>query len=149
MGGPMAAPMGFAGSGPRPKVRNALLVFFMPMIIIFGGAVVAGILAAAINPMLGLIALPAYIFGIGYIYYSIISMSNELKAITQNPEFGWWKLFIPILNIIFMLSDVPNEVARAKQMMGVPKPARGVIVYFFLFTYALAADLNDIAQPGG
>jgi hypothetical protein len=35
---------------------------------------------------------------------------------------------------------------KAKQMRGVQQPARGFIVYFFLFLYAFAADLNDIAK---
>jgi hypothetical protein len=35
---------------------------------------------------------------------------------------------------------------KAKQMAGVQQPARGIVVYVFLWLYAAAADLNDIAK---
>jgi hypothetical protein len=150
MGG-MAAPM--AGAGPKPKVRNPIMVLLMPMLLVFGAilfAVGVGALATLLEvPALGFVAFlafPIYLAAIGYALYSIVSMANELKAITQNPDFNWWYIFIPILSIIWMLSTVPNEVAKAKQMMGCQQPPRSVVVYFFFFAYALAADLNDIAQ---
>ena len=40
----------------------------------------------------------------------------------------------------------PAQMQKAKQMARCQNPTRGFIVYFFLFPYALAADLNDIAQ---
>jgi hypothetical protein len=75
-------------------------------------------------------------------------MTNELQAITQNPNIAWWKYLIPIMNIIFQWSEVPQEMQRAKQMMGCQIPARSTVVYVFFYVYALAADLNDMAQPG-
>ena len=36
--------------------------------------------------------------------------------------------------------------SKAKQMAGVQNPPRGIVVYIFLFLYAFAADLNDIAK---
>jgi hypothetical protein len=41
---------------------------------------------------------------------------------------------------------VPQEMQKAKQMAGVQQPARGIVVYFFLWLYAAASDLNDIAK---
>jgi hypothetical protein len=41
---------------------------------------------------------------------------------------------------------VPNEVAKAKQMVGAQAPTRNIVLYIFFWLYALAADLNDIAS---
>jgi hypothetical protein len=48
-----------------------------------------------------------------------------------------------------MWIQVPQQVTKAKQMVRAQNPTRGFIVYFLLFPYALAADLNDIARPNG
>ena len=61
-------------------------------------------------------------------------------------SFAWWPLFIPFYNLYFILIMLPAEVTKAKQMAGVQAPARGIVVYFFLWLYALASDLNDIAR---
>ena len=78
---------------------------------------------------------------------SAIGMLKELKNFTQDPEFNWWFIFIPCLNYYFMWLKVPEQVGKAKQMARSQRPARGIVVYVFLFLYALAADLNDIANP--
>jgi len=41
---------------------------------------------------------------------------------------------------------VQAEVAKAKQAVNAQEPPRGIVVYIFLWLYALAADLNDIAK---
>ena len=41
---------------------------------------------------------------------------------------------------------VAPEVSKAKQMLGVQQPTRSLVAYFFLFPYALASDLNDMAR---
>ena len=47
-----------------------------------------------------------------------------------------------------MFVKVPEQVQKAKEKAGIAqtKPARGIVLYIFLFPYALASDLNDIAQ---
>jgi len=41
---------------------------------------------------------------------------------------------------------LPAEVTKAKQMVNAQQPTRGIVVYIFLWLYALAADLNDISK---
>jgi hypothetical protein len=41
---------------------------------------------------------------------------------------------------------IPGQVQKAKQMAGVQQPARGIVFYIFLFLYAFASDLNDLAR---
>ena len=65
-------------------------------------------------------------------------MGKELREV--NGTFEIWKAII--LPFIF----VPDEMTKAKQMRGVQAPARSLVVYLFLPTYAFAADLNDIAN---
>ena len=77
---------------------------------------------------------------------SIIKMTNELKTVTGNASFAWWPVIIPFYGYYWMWVMVPAEMAKAKQMRGIQKPARGFVVYFFFFLYAYAADLNDIAN---
>jgi hypothetical protein len=85
---------------------------------------------------------------VGAVLYIVaaIKMTNELKAVTGNPSFPWWPMFIPFYQYYWMWLMVPAEMAKAKQMRGIQQPTRGFIVYFFLFLYAYAADLNDIAK---
>lgn len=71
-------------------------------------------------------------------------MLGELKAYTGDESIAQWKIFIPILNIIFFWSTVPAAMAAAKQKAGVQKPAMGGFMYLILAPYALAADLNDV-----
>jgi hypothetical protein len=145
-GGFGAAP---AGAGPRPKMRNAIMVLALPIIIIVGGTIVATILASLITPMLGMLALVADIAGMAIGFMNVYAMLNEVKAITQNQAFAWWKILIPILGLIFCWSEVPAKMAKAKQMMGVQTPARSPVLYLLLLPFALASDLNDMAQPTG
>jgi hypothetical protein len=109
--------------------------------VIFG--VIAGIAGVAEISLVGSLASLA---GIVLLYVSIIKMANELKAVTRNDAFAWWPVFIPVFQIYWMWILVPQEVAKAKQMTGVQAPPRGIVVYVFLFLYAFAADLNDIAK---
>jgi hypothetical protein len=144
-GAPM---MGAPGAGPRPKKRNPMMIGLAPFMG-FGVMIVLVILGMIIGGFVSLIFMLLGLAVVGaagvFVFIQMISMINELQAITQNPNIAWWKLLIPVLGLIFMLSDVPNEMIKAKQMMGAQAPARGVIVYLFLPAYALAADLNDIA----
>ena len=77
-----------------------------------------------------------------------VSMLRELQNYTQDNEFVWWWLFIPCLGVYFAWIKVPEQVTKAKEKAGLlqTKPTRGIVVYIFLWMYALASDLNDIAQ---
>jgi hypothetical protein len=41
---------------------------------------------------------------------------------------------------------VPAEVKKAKQMMGIQAPTRSIVLYVFLWHFAFASDLNDMAR---
>jgi hypothetical protein len=150
MQGAMGQPGGYPGQGgafARPKVRNPIMTLLIPILLIsvvpgiFGG--IAGALDIAAIGLLGSIS--SLVGSILYLV-SVIKMVGELKAVTRNDGFAWWPIFIPIYSIYWMWILVPQEMAKAKQMAGVQNPPRGIVVYIFLFLYAFAADLNDIAK---
>ena len=133
-------------AGTKPTVRNALMTFLMPIIIMVGGTIVGTILAFIVASLGSAIIGLSYLAGSVVMLLNIIKMSNELKSVTNNASFVWWPVFIPVYGIYWMLIMVPQEVTKAKQMVGLPQPARGIVLYFFLFTFALASDINDIAK---
>ena len=140
--------------GSQPTKRNALMTFLMPVICIFAGAILAtimGILAGVTGVgALGLVGSLFYLVGlVGSLYFGLIptiKMINELKSVTKNASFAWWPIIVPFYNYYWLWILVPNEVKRAKQMMGVQAPPRGIVVYIFLWLYALASDINDMAR---
>src|SRR4029079_13324671 len=101
------------------------------------------------NATIGLLGGITNLAGSVLMLISIIKMTNELKSVTGNAGFAWWPIFIPIYSIYWAWILVPQEMTKAKQMRGVQAPTRGIVVYIFLFLYAFAADLNDIAKQGG
>jgi hypothetical protein len=147
------AAMGIPQGAVKPTRRNALMTFLMPMIIIFGAVIVSivfGVIASATDvPILAMVG--GAVSGLGVLagsiiaLISIIRMIGELNSVTKSNAVGWWMLFIPIFNIYVSLILIPNEVTKAKQMVGAREPTRNLLVYWFLALYALAADLNDIA----
>jgi hypothetical protein len=84
--------------------------------------------------------------GIIIFIISGIRMMGEINGVTKSGTLAWWQLFIPIYSYYVMWIVVPGEMQKAKQMVGVQQPARGIVVYVFLWLYAMAADLNDIAK---
>jgi hypothetical protein len=148
-----AAGMGLQAGSSKPRVRNALMTFLMPIIFIFGGqifSVIVGILAASLDiPALfyltyigSLVCLAGAIIGL----ISVIRMLGEINGVTKSGTLAWWQIFIPIYSYYVMWIVVPGEMQKAKQMVGVQQPARGIVVYVFLWLYAAASDLNDIAK---
>lgn len=143
-----------AGNTTGPTKRNALMTWLLPGIVIFGGMILAtvmSILAGATN--VGALALVgsllyfvALVAGSLMYFLSLIKMVNELKAVTRNASFAWWPVLIPFYNYYWLWIMVPGEVTKAKQMMGVQQPTRSIVVYLFLWHYALASDLNDMAR---
>jgi hypothetical protein len=132
-------PMGPLVAGAKPKVRNPILTLALPYGLIVVGSVLSGIIG-----LLGLISTAGAIL---YLVYAV-SMVRELQNYTQDDQFVWWWLFIPCLGIYFMLMKVPEQVTKAKTKAGIvqAKPTRGLVLYLFLWPFALASDLNDIAQ---
>ena len=135
---------GAAPTGPRR--RNALMTLLLPALVIFGGFVLSTVLVlvgiAAAAPLGSLLCLG------GAVWYLLLAvqMINELKAVTRSDELAWWPIIVPIYNYYFMWFVVPQQVGRAKQMLGIRQPARHVILYVFLWPFALAADLNDMVR---
>jgi hypothetical protein len=134
-------------AGARPTVRNPILTLLLPVIIMFGGGIVASIMSAVdLGGVGGALFGLAYVAAIVVMFISVIKMVGELKAVTRNESFAWWPIIIPVYSVYWAWILVPQEVAKAKQMSGVQAPPRGIVVYIFLFLYAFAADLNDIAK---
>jgi hypothetical protein len=137
-----------AGVAPGlPKRRNALMTLLLPMAVMFGSIIVGTLLAVLVSPTIGSLLMMLGILG-GAVWGLItaIQMSNELKAVTRNPAFAWWPIFVPFYNYYWLWFLVPQEVAKAKQMAGVPAPVRSIVLYIFLWPFAFASDLNDLAR---
>jgi len=148
MGGlPGVSGMGLQGAaGGRPTRRNPIMTQLLPFAVMFGGAIVFGILAGVTGiTELGYLVSVAQLAGYVLMVLSYMKMTNELKSVTQNQGFAWWPIFIPIYQIYWMWILLPQEITKAKQMLGVQQPTRGIVVYIFFNLYAYAADLNDMA----
>jgi hypothetical protein len=148
------AAMGLQAGSGKPQVRNALMTFLMPLILIIGGQILGTILTIVFVSVLdmpslsflgligSLVALAGAVIG----FISAVKMMGELNGVTKSGAVAWWMLLVPLYNYYVMWILVPAEMAKAKQMAGVQQPPRGFIVYFFLWLYAFSADLNDIAK---
>jgi hypothetical protein len=162
-----AMQQGFAGAGAamglqpgatKPRLRSPVMTLLMPIIIIFGSSIVGTVLAtvgaSADITILALIG--SAVSGLGSLagmvigLISVLRMIGEINSVTKSGTLAWWMVFIPLYNYYVMWIMVPNEMQKAKQMVGVQQPARGIVVYVFFWLYAAAADLNDIAKvmPG-
>jgi hypothetical protein len=137
-----------AGVAPGlPRRRNALMTLLLPMAVMFGGIILGVIIAMLVSPGIGSLLSMLGVFG-GALWglFTAIQMANELKAVTRNPAFAWWPMIVPIYQYYWLWFLVPQEVAKAKQMAGVPTPVRSIVLYIFLWPFALASDLNDLAR---
>jgi len=150
--------MGLQRGALKPRVRNAIMTMLFPAILFFGGVIVmiaGGIVASAADAPIaamiaGLLALGVFLFGTVVSLISVFRMLGELNTVTRSGAVPWWSVLIPFYNYYVLWVLVPAEVAKAKQMTQVQAPTRGIVVYVFLWMYALASDLNDIARamPG-
>jgi len=149
-----AAGMGLQAGSGKPRVRNAIMTLLMPFIIIFGGGIIGSVLVSVgasadigILAMIGSLVSGLSSLAGGIIYLlSVIRMFGEINGVTKSGTLAWWQIFIPLYNYYVMWILVPAEVQKAKQMVGVQQPARGIVVYVFFWLYAAASDLNDIAM---
>jgi hypothetical protein len=139
----MGQPLPTASAGPQR--RNALMTFLMPVAVVVAGSIVGAILGMILRP-LGIVGNLLSLAGSVWTLLIAIQMINEVKAVTRNDGFAWWPLFVPLYNIYYMCVMVPAEVGKAKQILGVQQPVRSPVLYFFLFLYALASDVNDLVR---
>ena len=145
---PLAGPAPGAAvfSGQGPKRRNALLTWLLPSAAMFGGFVISVVLGLVISPaFFGLFGL----FAVGAMAWYVvlaIQMANEVKAVTRSEEFAWWPIFVPFYSMYWMWILVPQEVSKAKQLLGIQQPAQSIVLYIFLWHFALASDLNDMVR---
>jgi hypothetical protein len=147
-GGPMVPGIGTlqsAGVGTQPTRRNALMTFLVPALVMFGG-IILGLILSFVYAPLGMLALLFVLAGSVMFLLSAIKMVNELKAVTKNAMFPWWPIFVPVYSIYWMWFMVPAEVAKAKQMIGAQQPPRSIVLYIFLWHFALASDINDMVR---
>lgn len=126
------------------KKRNALLTWLLPLLVIFGGFVLSAILAF-ITPALAVLGSLVVLAGAIWSLLLAIVMVSELKALTRNEAFAWWPIFVPFYSMYWAWILVPQEVARAKQLRAVQRPPQSIVLYIFLWHFALASDLNDMA----
>jgi hypothetical protein len=138
------------GLGQRPTRRNPVMLLVLTYGLIIGGYVLSSLLAMVLNYSLlwlaMLVQLVALVGAVLFLVYSIL-MLLELKRVTQDESFMWWLVFIPCANYYLLWWLTPLQVTKAKQMAGLNTPARNIVLYIFLFPFALAADLNELAGP--
>jgi hypothetical protein len=137
-------------SGVRgPSRRNALMTLLLPFAVIVGGSVLFTILSFVITSLAGVFAgLQGLctLVGAGWFVYLTIQMVGELKSVTQNAGLAWWPIFVPVYSMYWAWFIIPAEVTKAKQLLGVQAPARPIVLYIFLWPFALASDLNDMVR---
>jgi hypothetical protein len=129
-----------------PTRRNALMTLLLPFAVIVGGSIVCTILSILVSAVFGLIQLLFVFGGLAWFVMLTIPMVNELKSVTQNQNLAWWPLLVPGYSMYWMWLVIPQEVAKAKQMLGVQQPPRPIVLYIFLWSFALASDLNDMVR---
>jgi hypothetical protein len=150
-GGAMGQAFGQMGAAPAGsvKTRNAMGVLILTYGLMFGGQIL-GIILAFIEPMLALLGNLVVLAGAVMFLVYMIMMLMELKNYTRDDSFNWWFIFIPCLNYYLMWILTPQQVGKAKQMaQSRNSQPRSIVAYIFVPQYALAADLNDIANPAG
>jgi hypothetical protein len=151
-GQPLAAPMvgtlnSAAGSPTGPTRRNALLTLLLPAAVIFGGSILSVLLAIVLSsPAVASLASVFILAGFIWSLVVAVQMISELKTVTRSEELAWWPLIVPVYQLYFMWIVVPQQVVRAKQMLGSRHPPQHVLLYVFLWPLALALDLNDMAR---
>lgn len=86
----------------------------------------------------------AMVAGILLTIFELRKMTLEVSSITKTP-IAWWPIIVPLYGLYWSAVALPAEVAKAKSAAGKGAP-RGAVVYLFLCLYALASDLNDLAE---
>ena len=129
-----------------PTRRNALLILLLPVAVIFGGLILTILLGALVSWALAPLGSLVMVGGAVWSLLLAIQMVRELKSVTRSDQLAWWGLIVPVYNVYFMWLVVPQEVAKAKQLFGAREPPQSLILYIFLWPFALASDLNDLVR---
>jgi hypothetical protein len=131
-----------------PRRRNALLTLVLPLAVILGGIFLSVLLAFLVSSVPASLGTLFLVGGAGAVWSLLlaIQMVSELKSLTRSDQLAWWGLIVPIYNMYFMWFIVPQEVAKAKQMLGARQPPQSLILYILLWPFALASDLNDLVR---
>jgi hypothetical protein len=81
-----------------------------------------------------------------YNLFLIYSMIHELKEFTRDGEFFEFGWIVPCYSLYWFFVPLREQIAKGKQMAGAPPP-QSIVIFFLLFAYAMAKDLNQIADP--
>lgn len=134
-------PTATAGVVTRPTKRNALMTWLVPALIYMLTFPAGNFLGT--TSLSFLVSLPGSI-SVLITLFSTMKMVAELNA-AAGTTVKVWHIAIPLYNLYWLAVVVPGAMAIAKQKAG-KAPPRGAVVYLFLFLYAFAADLNDLAE---
>lgn len=123
-----------------PTRRNALTTWLFPTVFF--------LLAPPLGALLGTTAFrfapnAAILVGLLLTLVAARAMIAELN-VAAGSNLTFWHFVIPIYGLYWAAVLVPQAMAVAKQRANKPAP-RSAVVYLFLFLYALASDLNDLA----
>ncbi|MGD0677203.1 MAG: hypothetical protein ABSC94_17440 [Polyangiaceae bacterium] len=143
--GALFRPQGASSGSPRR--RNPWLTLLLPLAVVFGGVAVSVILSMLVGPSVAFVGTLGILGGAAWSIVLGIQMANELKTVTGSRDFSWWPILVPFYNCYWLWILVPQEVAKAKQMLAVQSPPQPIALYIFLWHFALATDLNDLAHP--
>lgn len=137
----MDATMTTSLAGTGPTKRNALTTWLVPTVCFAVAPPLGNFLGTTAFRMAPTAAILAGIF-IAFAFARV--MLSELNS-TAGSKLAAWHWFIPVYGLYWAAVSVQREMATAKQRAG-KGAARGAVLYLFLFLYALAADLNDLAE---
>jgi len=145
MGG-FGGPGGFGGGtmGPRPKKRPVQLMLILSL----SGLIGSSISQVGANSGVEILSLIGGLVGLGGLAAFVMTIIQllELKSFTNDSEFSWWMSLVCCLNIWFLWSKVPVQVAKARQMAGLAPVTKSPWAYLFLSAWALASDLEELSQ---
>ncbi len=126
-----------------PTKRNALMVFLVPVLSFFAAPPLGALLGTT---HFRFAPTAAILFGFGFFFLTAGGMLRELNALNSGgAPLVLWHLLVPFYGQYLAYTVVQPRMAEAKQKAGAP-PARSAIAYVFVFLYAWASDLNDLAK---
>jgi len=135
-----------------PQRRNPIVMYVVPnggqilgVVLIFVGVLLAASVGAALWSVSVLGVLMALAATILEMYWNW-GMSVDLKRVSQSTTFSPWFAVIPIFSRYFRFEAVPDTMEMAKQRVGAPYPRKNRFVYFFFCAWAMATDLNEVAD---
>jgi len=134
-----------AAAPAGPQHRDPRVTFLVPLGMVFGGVVLSTVLWMIFWP-LGVVGDLVVLAGVALHVVVAIPMVNEVKAVTRNDGFAWWPLLVPLYNVYWAVVLLPEEIKKAKQLLGVKQAVRPPVLYFFALLYALASDVNDLVR---